>query len=55
MKPQITNTDASIYLLIPVGEWKLETIISRNINGSNEKLLTWNDFYENKPTGATEF
>lgn len=41
--------------LVPIGEWKLDYIITKRINKSNELLFSWSDFYEVKPTSATEF
>lgn len=55
MKPRVTNSRTNVFPLIPVGEWKAEFILSKNVNGTNELIYTWTDFYEVKPTGAHEF
>ncbi len=41
--------------LVPVGEWKIKYLLSKNINNSTEEILTTSDFYEIKPTSAVEF
>lgn len=55
MKPKLTTSHKIVIPLIPVGEWKMEYILSKRINGSNELIVTWVEYYEIKPTSAKEF
>ncbi len=41
--------------LIPAGEWRVDYILSKNINNSVVEIVSVSDFYEVKPTTATEF
>lgn len=56
LKPKVTNVNLYKPIpLIPIGEWRLDLTISKNINGSKEVVLSWSDYYEIKPTGIIEF
>lgn len=41
--------------LLPVGEWRFDLIVTKNINGSDELIVSGSLYYELKPTGAKEF
>lgn len=52
----IISTDASfIFPLIPVGEWRFDVVVRKNINGSDEFILSFSIFYDIKPMGIVEF
>lgn len=48
-------TDNKMSILIPAGEWRLDFILSKIINGSNTHIFTTSEYYTVKTTGAEEF
>ena len=53
IKPQVSTYGHVPF--VPIGEWRLDFTVSKNIKGSEEIILSWSDFYEVKPTSATQF
>ena len=51
--PRTTNSDDDAYHvpLIPVGQWKLEVVLTN----ADEHILTFTDYYTVKATGAIQF
>lgn len=53
IKPQVSTYNH--FPLVPIGEWRVDFIVSTIINKSEDEVLRWSDFYEIKPTSAIEF
>lgn len=57
-KPRITNIydyALPVVPIVPAGEWRLDTVVIVQRNGSDVVVASWNDFYEIKALTAEEF
>lgn len=41
--------------LLPAGEWRVDSIVHKTINGIKEIFLQFHDYFEVTPTDALEF